>query len=392
MAEIVDLKKEQKKVTGPKTVTTTKEDEVKTTEHGDKNNTTIQQTLYGYQNPDGTIDPERYAQFQAEDAKGAKEMADRFEIDPTTGRYKGTPGALLGFDPEEYKKEQEAKQRLARFKQKEAGWRNALGVITDIATTAAGGNVWVRQPDNVAKQEQAKIDESNLNINKMGTALAQAKAGREAAWLKAEKERHDKLLKANQYQVTQSHSTQGQDQTTTSGGGSKTNTSAVTETTQGKYQQALKGNSVTINGQQLTSIPVRYKTQDGKPVVFDAEPAHALAYARGSIAACSRWLIEHADEKDTKQYKRTYDAIEGALHNAGIKDPLDFDPSKNKVTDEQLLTFLQQGKIFNIDDFDIDFEKLYKDATGKNITTVPVETDEGFDPDGKKEEEPAGGM
>lgn len=185
------------------------------------NVTKVEQTYMPWHNADGSVNQ---PMLDANNEQKAS-LQRAYGVDPN-GNYNGPIGDILGFDPDRFKEQQEADEKLARFKKKEAGWRNAMGVITDILTAGHGGNVWERKPDNVAEKANETGLKARDNISKLGGAIAQAKAGREKAYQEAEAKRLQQFVKDYGVKVSQ---------TQTTGGGSRKQT-----LTNGSYEQGYK--------------------------------------------------------------------------------------------------------------------------------------------------------
>lgn len=158
---------------------------------------TDQVKISGLQTPEG----------QAEAERAKNEVYKAYDLDENGKFDQKRVGELLGFDPEVYKKEQEAQERLERFKKKEAGWRNALGVIGDIVTASAGGNVYERKPDTVAKEAAANEQKAHENIINIGNSVPRVIAAREKEAQDALAKRLDNI--ADKFSVTRTTKQQG---------------------------------------------------------------------------------------------------------------------------------------------------------------------------------------
>lgn len=153
-------------------------DEVTTTEHGAQQRTltrapkTVTATTYttsGFLKPDGT--PNEGAQKEFEESKA--DLQSAYHIDPETGKVdKKYITDIVGVNPEEMKRKRAQEMRLNQTKQKESALYNALSVLTDMITTASGGNVLKREADKHAKDAHT----DNLNLEK-----AQAEEDKEVA-------------------------------------------------------------------------------------------------------------------------------------------------------------------------------------------------------------------
>ena len=207
---IVTLNKKETTKEEPKVVTTQKEPSV---------TTTITATESPFRKADGGVNDEAVNAFNQ---NYGDPLARAYEIDPVSGRFVGDVGTLLGFDPVKYKAEQEAKARLAQFKQKEAGWRDGLGVILDAVTAGIGGNVWERKPDSKAAEARAENEQANSIINGIGKAVNDAKKGQELAYNKARQEALNKYISDFGRKISQKRTQGGGIIQTTQGGGKTT--------------------------------------------------------------------------------------------------------------------------------------------------------------------------
>lgn len=284
-------------------------------------------------------------------------LANTYGVNPNTGKYSGSVAELLGFDPTKRAEELRKQEQLARFKQKEASWRNALGVITDVVTAAAGGNVYKRDKDNIAAQEGEKADKAKSAIQEMAAAIPAAKKQREAQYRQAEQEQLQKYMEKMTGKVTT---------TTTQGGGSVTQkVGGNSTTTKEEVLDPTKTGAKVLIGSRYydAKTPVRMAKKGGGYINFEADTKDAVAYARLAIGRMSQWLNENQDKADTQLYKQTW----SALSNAGIVDPLNFDPNNNNVTGDDYLRFLQNGNLTMIDDVQTELQKLYNKSTGKKV-------------------------
>lgn len=220
---VVTLNKKETTTEEPKVVTTQKEPSV---------TTTITATESPFRKADGGVDNEAVNAFNQ---SYRDPLARAYDIDPISGRFVGDVGTLLGFDPEKYKTEQAAKARLAQFKQKEAGWRNGLGVIMDAVTAGIGGNVWERKPDTKAAEARTENEQANTLINSIGKAVNDAKKGQELAYNKARQEALNKYISDFGRKISQK-TTQGNRTVQVTQGNGKT-------TTGFRQEQEHQGNS-----------------------------------------------------------------------------------------------------------------------------------------------------
>ena len=284
-------------------------------------------------------------------------LANAYGVDPNSGKYSGSVAELLGFDPTKRAEELRKQEQLARFKQKEASWRNALGVITDVVTAAAGGNVYKRDKDNIAAQEGEKADKAKSAIQEMAAAIPAAKRQREAQYRQAEQEQLQKYMEKMTGKVTT---------TTTQGGGSVTQkVGGNSTTTKEEVLDPTKTGAKVLIGSRYydAKTPVRMQKKGGGYINFEADTKDAVAYARLAISRMSQWLNENQDKEGTQEYQRTW----SALSNAGIVDPLNFDPNNDNVTGDDYLRFLQNGNLTMIDDVQTELQKLYNKSTGKKV-------------------------
>ena len=284
-------------------------------------------------------------------------LANAYGVDPNSGKYSGSIAELLGFDPTKRAEELRKQEQLARFKQKEASWRNALGVITDVVTAAAGGNVYKRDKDNIAAQEGEKADKAKSAIQEMAAAIPAAKKQREAQYRQAEQEQLQKYMEKMTGKVTT---------TTTQGGGSVTQkVGGNSTTTKEEVLDPTKTGAKVLIGSRYydAKTPVRMAKKGGGYINFEADTKDAVAYARLAISRMSQWLNENQDKEGTQEYQRTW----SALSNAGIVDPLNFDPNNDNVTGDDYLRFLQNGNLTMIDDVQTELQKLYNKSTGKKV-------------------------
>lgn len=240
---IVTLNKKETTKEEPKVVTTQKEPSV---------TTTITATESPFRKADGGVNDEAVNAFNQ---NYSDPLARAYEIDPVSGRFVGDVGTLLGFDPVKYKAEQEAKARLAQFKQKEVGWRNGLGVILDAVTTGIGGNVWERKPDSKAAESRAENEQANSIINGIGKAVNDAKKGQELAYNKARQEALNKYISDFGRKISQK---------TTQGGGTIQTTQGGGKTTTGfRQEQEHQGNSDgSGNGGKNKKVKMKVAVQD----------------------------------------------------------------------------------------------------------------------------------
>lgn len=290
-------------------------------------------------------------------------LANAYDVDPNTGKYSGSVAELLGFDPKKREEALRKQEQLARFKQKEASWRNALGVITDVVTAAAGGNVYKRDKDNIAAQEGEKADKAKAAIQEIADAIPTAIRQRESQYRQAEQEQLQKYMDKMTGKVTT---------TTTQGGGSVTQKVGGKSTTSKEevIDPTKTGAKVLIGSRYYDAkTPVRVARKGGGYINFEADTKDAVSYARLAISRMSQWLNKNQDKEGTQEYQKVY----SALSDAGIVDPLNFDPNNDNITGDDYLRFLQNGRVFMIDDAETELQNLYKKSTGKNLV-ISTET------------------
>ena len=330
----------------PEVTTTTKTPETTTTKKEDQTVQKVEQAVGPSQE-----DVDAYKQTIKEP------LANVYGVDPNTGKYNGSVAELLGFDPKKREEALRKQEQLARFKQKEASWRNALGVITDVVTAAAGGNVYKRDKDNIAAQEGEKADKAKAAIQEIADAIPTAIRQREAQYRQAEQEQLQKYMEKMTGKVTT---------TTTQGGGSVTQkVGGNSTTTKEEVLDPTKTGAKVLIGSRYydAKTPVRMAKKGGGYINFEADTKDAVSYARLAISRMSQWLNENQDKEGTQEYQRTW----SALSNAGIVDPLNFDPNNDNVTGDDYLRFLQNGNLTMIDDVQTELQKLYNKSTGKKV-------------------------
>lgn len=179
----------------------------------------------------------------------ADEFAKQHGIDRSKGEYVGPIGNLLGFDPNRFLQQQKEDERLERFKQKEAGWANALGVIIDAATAGHGGDVYQRKPDGVAAKAKEKADKARDNVYALGETIQKAKDAKVREWQAAERQRNNDFL--NKYMQTRSEQfVPGKVETKTTEGGKKTTTTIDEQQLKGgsNNKKTKKANFVSTDG------------------------------------------------------------------------------------------------------------------------------------------------
>lgn len=365
-------KKEEEKnyQTATLSSTTTKTPEVTTTTKTPETTTTTKedQTV---QKVEQAIGP-RQEEIDAYKQTIKEPLANAYGVDPNTGKYSGSVAELLGFDPTKRAEELRKKEELARFKQKEASWRNALGVITDVVTAAAGGNVYKRDKDNIAAQDGEKADKAKAAIQEIADAIPTAIRQREAQYRQAEQEQLQKYMEKMTGKVTTT-TTQGGGSTTQKIGGDSTTTKTGGSTTTKKEEiidPTKTGAKVLIGSRYYDAkTPVRVARKGGGYITFDADTNDAVSYAHLAISRMSQWLNQNQDKDGTQEYEKMY----SALRDAGIIDPLNFNPDNDNITGDDYLRFLHNGRVFMIDDVETELQKLYKESTGKNLA-ISTET------------------
>ncbi len=129
------------------------------TVHGDKTQDTwkepeyterYEQAIDGFRNPDGTPNEAAMQEFERRKAMLSAPAGLNLETGKVEDQNKFLTD-VLHIDPDLMRKKREAEMELNRRKQKESAWYNSLAVLGDMVTTATGGNVWKRQPDQRAK-------------------------------------------------------------------------------------------------------------------------------------------------------------------------------------------------------------------------------------------------
>lgn len=366
------------KTTDAKTVTETVEPKTETTVKQPEVTTDTSVTYSPFRKTDGTTDESAVKEYNT---NYRDPLANAYEVDPVTGRYKGDVGALLGFDPEKYKAEQEAKARLERFKQKEAGWRNALGVVTDIATAAAGGNVYKRDKDDIAKKAGEEADKANLTVQGLGKAVDDAVKGRELAYEQERQKQLNQYIKDFATQVKQQKKEGGSEQTTTEGGGKVTTTSGGTEHTSGFREVSDgtgSGSSGRANNDGTVTFKVRMTDSKGKTTGYQdmtVDKQSADAYRNLFFDVVQRTIspIEEKIQAETKDKQDdTIDpeirALRKELIDAGLYNPNEEDPHKRwNTTPERFYSFPYTKRL---EALDTEVQKLWKKSkeyNGKNF-------------------------
>ena len=365
-------KKEEEKnyQTATLSSTTTKNPEVTTTTKNPEVTTTTKQDQV-VQKVEQAVGP-RQEEIDAYRQTIKEPLANAYGVDPNSGMYSGSIAELLGFDPTKRAEELRKQEQLARFKQKEASWRNALGVITDVVTAAAGGNVYKRDKDNIAAQEGDKADKAKAAIQEIADAIPTAIRQREAQYRQAEQEQLQKYMDKMTGKVTTT-TTQGGGSTTqkTGGDSTTTKTGGSTTTTKEEVLDPTKTGAKVLIGSRYydAKTPVRVARKGGGYINFEADTKDAVSYARLAISRMSQWLNKNQDKEGTQEYQKVY----SALSDAGIVDPLNYDPNNDNITGDDYLRFLQNGRVFMIDDAETELQNLYKKSTGKNLV-ISTET------------------
>lgn len=123
-------------------------------------NTKIKQTGSWMLNPDGTPNKAALAEAQAMNEQAMRANG----IDPNTGDVDRT--YLSSLFPALRTENRKDEAKINRLKQIESGLYNSLAVLGDMVTTAAGGNVWKRDPNTTAKEAEARNRElENEQLN-----------------------------------------------------------------------------------------------------------------------------------------------------------------------------------------------------------------------------------
>lgn len=200
-------------------LTTTQNDRTTTTEREPEYSTSVTHEVNGFYNPDGTPNEAAQADFDAQ----RRAAAAAYGVDPSTGRVQPKfVTDILGVDPDEMRQKREEEEELNRRKQRESGLYSALSVLGDMVTTAAGGNVWLRQPDQRAKAAH----EANMALDREQQAEDIANAGKlrgaEQEYAKAVQKIRDSVAKAYSTKVTRTQKEGGKSTSKTTGGGSNT--------------------------------------------------------------------------------------------------------------------------------------------------------------------------
>lgn len=155
------------------------------------------------------------------------QTAQQFYKDVYTGDDSTTPAPtmaeIIGADPDKYYENRENQKKLNEFRRKEAQFYNGLSVIGDIASAAAGGNVFKRQKDTTAadavKENQRLDDLTRAEKVMYEQKLREAEAAKQAAYQKAISDWYDK----NTTKITRKIG--GGYELTEEGGGKKSTTS-----------------------------------------------------------------------------------------------------------------------------------------------------------------------
>ena len=199
--------------------TTTHGDKTATTTHQPKYTTKTEQQVGGFYNPDGTPNLAAKQEFE----QGKQQLAAGYHVNPETGRVEPKfITNIVGVDPEIMRQKREEEQKLNRRKAKESALYNALAVIGDIATTAAGGNVWQRKADQHGKEAH----DMNLALDREQQAEDIANAdkirGTEQAYAAAVQKLRDTIGNAYKTKLSQTQEIGGDSQTVTKQGQDKT--------------------------------------------------------------------------------------------------------------------------------------------------------------------------
>ncbi|GEM_PF-2713304 len=218
-------------------LTTTHGDKVTTTEHGDKTVTTTrspkvttrtEQSVGGYYDANGNPNIAAQREFEAQ----KRPVAAAYGIDPNTGRVDHRfVSEILGVDPDIMRRKRAEEERLNQSKQKESALYNSLAVLGDMITTAGGGNVWLRNADQHAKQ--AHDDNIALQKEQQAEDIANNDKLRsvQQAYAAAVQKIYDTIGKSYSTKVsrtteqggnTVAKTTQGQDISTTTQGNDRT--------------------------------------------------------------------------------------------------------------------------------------------------------------------------
>lgn len=252
-------------------LTTTHGDKVTTTEHGDKTVTTThepklttrtEQSVNGFYNPDGT--PNTAAQQYFDDQRQA--YAAAYGIDPDTGRVQRRYiSDILGVDPEVMRRKRQQEEELNRTKQKESALYNSLAVLGDMITTAGGGNVWQRTPDQHAKQAHA----DNLALQKEQQAEDIANNAKlrstEQAYAAAVQQLRDTVAKAYGTKITSTTEQGGKTTATTTQGQDISTTTQGNDRTTGYIEgRTAKGSGSGSDNNATSYLPIKVHTAKGE--------------------------------------------------------------------------------------------------------------------------------
>lgn len=337
-------------------------------------------TMSPFVNDEGETDERATADFQN---NYVRPLQDQYEIDPASGRYKGDIGTLLGFNPEKYKEELKQRQRLAAFKRKEAGWRNALGVVIDGITAAIGGDVHKREADDTAANAKEEEDKIQDTVRQLGIALNDARKGQEAAYAKARAERLDQYIKDYGRKIEQTIEqgggetvTDDKDATTTKSKNSGTQGHKTTEvryTYGGDYKSGSGRSSGGGGGpagsrSKYTSAVYMRPTKDEndqltyEAVYYDLDQ-NALNAGRGVM---SEMLRRMDNPKVSEKEKALYKSI---FEKAGVANVYNLRSGKS-ISDEQVGAFLNLSGYANDPDAGWlrgEINKIYEYATGEKV-------------------------
>lgn len=330
--------------TSPKTSVTEKDDSVENT-----------YTRSPFIKEDGTPDKDMEA-FYNENYK--KPLQRNYGINPYTGKYKGSISDLLGFDPYKYKAELEEKAKLDNFRKKEAGFKSALSVITDIATAGAGGNVYKREKDKTAEEADKRVDAYKDTIRDVGMAVNKAKKGQEAAYLAASSKAMDDFIKTYGIKVKQ-----------TKGGGSTTTTQGGNTIKTGVKVLPAKGTRVSVGGGKselpsTTDIFINRKVKDGSAgyYTYNVPTDKALGLASRLATLYGKYLYNYVNFKNKRTLKQE-------LIEAGVLVPNSKLNSNNKEFFKNAgggysfdyNAILKNGAIYSFPDVHATWEQFFED-------------------------------
>lgn len=303
-------------------LTTTHGDKVTTTEHGDKTVTTTrspkvttrtEQSVGGYYDANGNPNIAAQREFEAQ----KRPVAAAYGIDPNTGRVDHRfVSEILGVDPDIMRRKRAEEERLNQSKQKESALYNSLAVLGDMITTAGGGNVWLRNADQHAKQ--AHDDNIALQKEQQAEDIANNDKLRsvQQAYAAAVQKIYDTIGKSYSTKVsrtteqggnTVAKTTQGQDISTTTQGNDRT--TGYTEGRAGNGSRSGGGGSGSGGSNVRPLMNVR-ATSSGK--------IHSFELTKPQFDAVTSLLKEHYTQLLNSNNPTFADDIKEKLSKAHI--------------------------------------------------------------------------